>query len=405
MPFINQQQNDMEGNIIVRYEPYYGEWITMDEKGNIFSVEFEPDFNPSDYPNIIRVDNSKMQVPTKACSAPLIVQILSTRRCSYRCPHCPVVSSEDASQEMSTQEIYDLLDYCASLGVLCIRFSGGESTLRKDFSDIVKYARKLGMRCALLSNCKQCSEELLDTLSEMCYVQTHLDSVNEMTFNKMTGGDNFSTFCNNIEKIRERGIHINAAATLQQDNLNDFKDIIDFCAHYDLVLKINTIYSDADGKFKEKEWIDYYRSTIQPFKKEWPKLKQYAKSIGCVVYAFCEIDEVDSSIDDPISVISPWGRTYIVIDSKGDVYPFPLIIKDEFKIGSIRNNGNLLGIWNNSSLLNKLRSFDKQALGCGNCRMDCVYCNLFFSYSYMGDFGKVLPNNDCPYFKHKLIEK
>ena len=134
-------------------------------------------------------------------------------------------------------------------------------------------------------------------------------------------------------------------------------------------------------------------------------MKQYAKSIGCVVYAFCEIDEVDSSIDDPISVISPWGRTYIVIDSKGDVYPFPLIIKDEFKIGSIRNNGNLLGIWNNSSLLNKLRSFDKQALGCGNCRMDCVYCNLFFSYSYMGDFGKVLPNNDCPYFKHKLIEK
>lgn len=392
----------MEENTIVRYEPYYGEWITMDEKGYIFSVEFEPDFNPNDYPNIIRVDNSKMPVPEKACTVPIIVQILSTRRCSYRCPHCPVVSGEDAAQEMSTREIFDFLDYCASIGVLCVRFSGGESTLRKDFPDIVKYAKKLGLKCALLSNCKQCSEELLETLSEMCYVQTHLDSVNEALFNKMTGGDNFETFCKNIKKIREKGIHINAAATLQRDNLNDFKDIIDFCANYDLVLKINTIYSDADGKFKKNEWLDYYQNIITPFKKMWPYLKEYAKNVGCTVFAFCEIDEVDPSIDDPISVISPWGRTYIVIDSKGDVYPFPLIIKDDFKIGSIRNGGNLLDIWRNSSLLNKLRSFNKDVLGCGSCRMDCVYCNLFFSYSYMGDFGKVLPNNDCPYGKHQL---
>lgn len=386
---------------IVRFEPQYGEWITMDQQGRIFSVEFEPDFNPDEHPEIIRIDNSSMSTPKSSCSFPIIVQILTTRRCSYHCPHCPVVSNEDIDSELTTEEIKSLIDYSASNGALCVRFSGGESTLRSDFSDLVSYARSKGLKCALLSNCRQYSEDLVKTLKEMCYVQTHLDSVDESVFNTMTGGNHFKTFCNNIKLLRDHGIQINAAATIQRDNLHGFKEIIDFCSDYGLVLKINTIYSDADGKFKEQEWRSYYLDVIKPFTEIWPDLKLYAEKKGCSVFAFCEINEVPQAVNDPISIISPWGRTYIVVDSKGDVYPFPLIIKDEFKIGSIKNES-LLSIWNNSQLLSVLRSIDKQGLGCDSCRMDCVFCNLFFSYSYMGTFGKVLPNTMCPFGRHRL---
>lgn len=391
----------MDKKSIVRYEPLYDEWITMDDNGHVFAVEFEPGFKEENYPEVRFVNNAHIAPLEHTCSVPIIVQVLTTRRCSYRCPHCPVVSNEDIREELTTEELYRLFDYCAEKGVLCIRFSGGESTLRKDFNDLVKYAKKLGLKTALLSNCKQCTPELLDTFSQLAYVQTHLDSVDEATFNKMTGGNNFATFCDNIKQIKERGIRINAAATLQPDNLNEFKNIIDFCAEYDLVLKINTIYSDADGKFKGQEWSKYYENAITPFIKIWPELKVYAASKNCEIYSFCEIDEVDDSVDEPISVISPWGRTYIVVDSKGDVYPFPLIIKDDFKLGSIRNSGSLLDIWQTAPLLKQLRSYNKETMGCGNCRMDCVFCNLFFSYSYMGEFGKVLPNNDCPFGRHK----
>ena len=387
---------------IVRFEPLYGEWITMDQRGRVFSVEFEPDYNPIEHPEILRIDNSDIMAPRNACSFPLIVQILTTRRCSYRCPHCPVVSNEEVSSELSTDAIKDLIEYSASKGALCIRFSGGESTLRSDFPELVSFARSKGLRCALLSNCRQYSEELVQTLKEMCYVQTHLDSVDESVFNRMTGGNNFKVFCENIKKLRSNGIPINAAATIQRDNLHNFKEIIDFCAKYDLVLKINTIYSDADGKFKEQEWRDYYTNVIEPFSTMWPELKSYADKIGCSVYAFCEISEVPETVEDPISIISPWGRTYIVIDSKGDVYPFPLIIKDDFKIGSIKGQ-DLLTIWEGSPLLNKLRRINKQSIGCDSCRLDCVFCNIFFSYSYLGTLGEVLPNRLCPYGKHKLL--
>lgn len=85
------------------------------------------------------------------------------------------------------------------------------------------------------------------------------------------------------------------------------------------------------------------------------------------------------------------------------MYPFSLIMKPEFKLGSIRNGDNILDVWKNSKFLEFLRSISKTTLGCEGCRMDCVYSNLFFSYSYFGEFGHILPNLDCPYGKHKLI--
>ena len=389
----------MEEKILVRYEPYFNDWITMDEKGSIYSVEFDSEFIDDDYPNIKRI-KPDWEVQN-ACSIPIVVQILLTKRCNYQCPHCPVVDNSLLQNEMSTEEVLKLLDYCADNGVLFVRFSGGESTLRQDFPAIVKYARSKGLRCGLLSNCRQYREDVMEVLHEMSYMQTHLDSVNRDTFNKLTGGNNFDSFCKTIKEIRAKGVTVNAATTLMKENMHEIKSIIEFCAEYQLVLKINTIYSDSNGKFHKREWLDYYQEVILPFQKEWPILKQYAEQIGCTAYCFCDLEEVDKTVTDPISVISPWGRSYIVVDSIGDIYPFSLIVKPQFKLGSIRDN-DLIKIWKEASLLKELRSYTKQTLGCGDCRMDCVYCNLFFSYSYFGEFGHVLPHDDCPYGKFRL---
>lgn len=387
--------------VIVRYEPYFGEWITMEQNGSIFSVEFEDNFSELENPEIKRIHvEDKIE---NACSIPIVVQILLTKQCNYRCPHCPVVDNSALKDELSTKEIKSIIDYCAEKGVLFIRFSGGESTLRKDFPELVQYVRSKGLYCGLLSNCRVYTDDVVNVLPELSYMQTHLDSVHEEQFNRLTGGDNFNIFCQTLKKIRSRGVKVNAATTLMKENLNEIKDIIDFCAKNNLTLKINTIYSDADGKFKQQEWRDYYFDVITPFKQEWPKLKEYAASIGCEVYCFVDIEEVDKSVKDPISVVSPWGRSYLVIDSIGDIYPFSLIMKPEFKLGNIRKGDDLISIWHNAPFLQQLRNITKQSLGCGDCRMDCVYSNLFFSYSYFGEFGHILPNNDCPFGKN-IIE-
>lgn len=390
----------METPILVRFEPYFNEWITMEKNGSIYAVEFDDDFEESKNPHIIRFKSSTPL--DNACSIPIVVQILLTKQCSYKCPHCPVVDNEHLKKELSTAEVKSIIDYCADNGVLFVRFSGGESSLRSDFPELVSYAISKGLHCGLLSNCRSYNNDVLNILPELSYMQTHLDSVDEDIFNKLTGGNNFNSFCQTLKKVRDMGVKVNAATTLMKENIAEIQNIMDFCKEFGLVLKINTIYSDAEGKFQEKEWSNYYQDVIIPFKKTWPSLKEYAAKIGCEVYCFIDMEEVDASVSDPISVVSPWGRSYVVIDSEGDIYPFSLIMKPDFKLGSVRKGDDLIEVWRNAPLLKQLRSITKESIGCGGCRMDCVFSNIFFSYSYFGEFGYVLPNNDCPYGKHKF---
>lgn len=379
---------------IVRYEPYYGEWISMEDDGDIFSVEFEENFKESDYPDVSFIKPDF--VVDNACSVPIVVQILMTRKCNYNCINCYVKSTE-SRDEMTTEEVKKILEDCAKAGVLFIRFSGGEATLRKDFVELVKYARSLGLKCALLSSCKSFTKEQFDIMNELCYVQPHLDSVVEESFNKLTGGNNFKNFKTTIFDLISRGVRINPATTLQKENMNQIKELIDFGAENNIPVKINALHGDA--VLNEQAWFDYYNDIVLPFQNRWDEWKQYADGLNVDFIAFTERNEWGAEIKDTMAVISPWGRSFITIGCEGDIYPSSLLLTDELIIGSIRKGDNLFDVWRNSELLHTLRTLTKEKLGCGNCRLDCVYCNPFFSYSYYGEFGKVLPHNDCPYRK------
>lgn len=157
----------MNPKILVRFEPFFNEWITMEKNGSVFSVEFEDGFSDENHPEIKRITpNYSIE---NACSVPIVVQILLTKNCTYRCPHCPVAEESASKYELSTKEVKNIIDYCANSGVLFIRFSGGESTMRSDFPELVEYALSLGLHCGLLSNCRTYSEEVMNVLPKLSY--------------------------------------------------------------------------------------------------------------------------------------------------------------------------------------------------------------------------------------------
>src|SRR5580698_7068309 len=81
---------------------------------------------------------------------PLNVHLDLTYRCNERCVHC-YLDHEDHG-EMTTMEIKDLLDELAGAGVFFLTLSGGEILLRKDFFEILEYARELMFCVKLKSN-------------------------------------------------------------------------------------------------------------------------------------------------------------------------------------------------------------------------------------------------------------
>jgi radical SAM protein with 4Fe4S-binding SPASM domain len=83
-----------------------------------------------------------------AQNIPLSVQLDLTYRCNERCVHCYL--DHDDHGEMTTAEIKHLLDELADAGVFVLSLSGGEIFLRKDFFEILEYARLQKQFCVKL---------------------------------------------------------------------------------------------------------------------------------------------------------------------------------------------------------------------------------------------------------------
>src|SRR5947208_15933799 len=81
---------------------------------------------------------------------PLGVQLDLTYRCNERCVHCYL--DHDDHGELNTIEIKDILDQLADAGVFFLTFSGGEVFMRRDFLELVAYARQLQFNVKVKTN-------------------------------------------------------------------------------------------------------------------------------------------------------------------------------------------------------------------------------------------------------------
>ena len=81
---------------------------------------------------------------------PLAIHLDVTYRCNERCVHCYL--DHDDHGEMSTAEIEDVLDQLAEAGTFFLTLSGGEVLMRRDFFEILEYARLLRFNVRIKTN-------------------------------------------------------------------------------------------------------------------------------------------------------------------------------------------------------------------------------------------------------------
>ncbi len=105
--------------------------------------------------------------------APLLtyLDIELTERCNNDCIHCCICQPKDdqsvRNRELQTDEIKSILSEAASLGTLCVRFTGGEPLIRKDFSEIYLFARNLGLKVLLFTNARLITLEIAELFSKI----------------------------------------------------------------------------------------------------------------------------------------------------------------------------------------------------------------------------------------------
>src|SRR5437016_1569326 len=169
---------------------------------------------------------AEMNQKALALGIPISVHLDITYRCNERCVHCYL--DHDDHGEMTTAEIKDVLDQLADAGVFFVTFSGGEVLMRRDFFEIVEYARNLMFNVKIKTNAVMIHEEEARRIRELgvdtiqISVYSHRPEVHD-AITKLP--HSFERTVKAIRFLREQGLRVTIANVLMTANSSDHSGV------------------------------------------------------------------------------------------------------------------------------------------------------------------------------------
>lgn len=152
------------------------------------------------------------------------------RRCNLTCKHCYSISADkDFPGELTTDQVFAVMDDLQLFKVPVLILSGGEPLLRPDIFDISRRAKSMGFYVGLSSNGTLITEENISKIAEIGYdyVGVSLDGI-EATHDRFRRKEGaFKESLHGVRLCRDAGIKIGVRFTLTQDNAQDLPPLLD----------------------------------------------------------------------------------------------------------------------------------------------------------------------------------
>lgn len=166
--------------------------------------------------------------PKRNPPGPVVIWNL-IRRCNLTCKHCYSISADkDFAGELSTAEVYGVMDDLRGFGVPVLILSGGEPLLREDIYDIARRAKEKGFYVGLSTNGTLIDESNIERIAAIGfdYVGISLDGLREThdVFRRKQGA--FDASLHGVKLCRDAGIKIGVRFTLTQDNAKDLPALL-----------------------------------------------------------------------------------------------------------------------------------------------------------------------------------
>lgn len=186
-------------------------------------------FRISRYMRSVLAPQSAPPRPPVKPTGPVVIWNL-IRRCNLTCKHCYSTSANiDFAGELSTDEVYHVMDDLKAFGVPVLILSGGEPLMRPDIYDISHRAKEMGFYVGLSSNGTLIDEANIDRIDAVGYdyVGISLDGLGKThdVFRRLDGA--FDRSLDAMKLCRERGIKVGARFTLTQQNADDLEGLLD----------------------------------------------------------------------------------------------------------------------------------------------------------------------------------
>jgi heme d1 biosynthesis radical SAM protein NirJ len=167
--------------------------------------------------------------PKRNPPGPVVIWNL-IRRCNLTCKHCYSISADtDFPGELSTEEVYRVMDDLKRFHVPVLILSGGEPLMRRDIFDVSSRAKEMGFYVGLSTNGTLIDESSIGRIAEVGYdyVGISIDGIKPThdRFRRREGA--YDASMNAIRLCRDRGIKVGMRFTMTQDNARELPELLD----------------------------------------------------------------------------------------------------------------------------------------------------------------------------------
>jgi radical SAM protein with 4Fe4S-binding SPASM domain len=365
----------------------------------------------------------------KVLSAPFHVCFVLTNACNQRCPHCCGVFGQKGQNEMTTEEIKEVVEQLYDVGVYDIELSGGEPSLRPDILEIMDYVSRYEINVTMPTNGVLWTESMIKKIGKTWrgkWINISIDGYDPQTYAVTRGRpEDFWRVLQTTKLMKEEGIGV-IWNFVYSDLTRDFLDNLLRLAIEKQVEAVYILPIVSVGKASKSENIirmEELKYLLVDLPKAYaehleiriamPTSLDYIIPLALAGYNQNEIIRVaarrphSQSFFSRITELDCLGAINTVnISQNGDITICDMFVNvSEFVAGNLFKQ-NFGDIWANSSLFNWKRSIRLQDIKapCSKCkwRSLCGGGCRARAYFLTGDF--LGPDPLCPFTNYALAE-
>jgi len=180
------------------------------------------------------------------------LRISLTSRCNLRCIYCHAEGEVNPKEQMSADEIAELMKVGAQFGIRSVKFTGGEPLLRQDLVDIIRSVPP-DIESSLTTNGTLLASKAADLKEAgLARVNVSLDTLRPDRYRQITGKDCLNDALEGIDAAIHVGltpVKINMVLLdgINEDELDDFMAFVR--GKHDLVLQVIELMEFNECRF------------------------------------------------------------------------------------------------------------------------------------------------------------
>jgi len=167
--------------------------------------------------------------PKRNPPGPVVIWNL-IRRCNLTCKHCYSISADtDFPNELSTEQVFEVMDDLKGFHVPVLILSGGEPLLRPDIFEVAERAKAMGFYTALSTNGTLIDDSNIERITAVGfdYLGISIDGIAEThdRFRRKEGA--FDASMRGLRLCHDRGIKVGLRFTMTRDNAHELPQLLD----------------------------------------------------------------------------------------------------------------------------------------------------------------------------------